>query len=295
MVVLESVSKRMESTQDLSVFRLKTLDLALPKGYIMGVIGPNGSGKTTLLNIILGLYQPDYGTVRVCGKHIFQEGKAAETAADDIGYVLQGEWFSMYLSLEENGKMYGRYYSRFEEKLFLEYLSCFHLDKKKRLKNLSKGEKLKFQMAFALAHKPKLLVLDEPTATFDPEFRQEFLKLITDFVSDGEHSVIIATHLTEDLDRIADYIAFLNKGTLVFCKDRDTLMERYRLVQGEDYKFNLLEKERVIYKEKGEFGSKALVKHNAYYHYDRDITVSVPSVEDILYYMVKGNVTEQID
>lgn len=291
MVHLRNVTKKMENREDLTTFTLKEMNISLPKGYIMGLIGPNGSGKTTLLNIILGLYKPDSGEVEVCGKNLVQqEGKEAETAADDIGYVLQGDWFSMYLSLIENGKMYGKYYSRYDENLLRQYLERFHLDEKKRLKNLSKGEKLKFQMAFALSHKPKLLILDEPTATFDPDFRQEFLKLVTEFVADGEHSVLMATHLTEDLDRIADYIAFLNKGKLLFSMDRDTLMDSYRLVQGEDYKLNLLDKKRIIYKEKGEFGSKALVKHNRFYEYDKEVTVSVPSIEDIMYYMVKGGV-----
>lgn len=293
MVVLRNVAKKMVSLNNTSSFALKELDLTLPKGYIMGIIGPNGSGKTTLLNIILGLYKADKGSIEVCGRDLVsQESENGLTAADDIGYVLQGDWFSLYLSLEENGKMYGKYYSRYEKSLFMEYLNRFKLDSKKRLKNLSKGERLKFQMAFALAHKPKLLILDEPTATFDPDFRQEFLKLVTEFVADGEHSVIMATHIMEDLDRIADYITFLNKGKLVFSMDRDTLMDSYRLLQAEDYKLNLLPKERVIYKEKGEFGSKALVKHNRYYQYDREVTVSVPSIEDIFYFMVKGGVME---
>lgn len=293
MVTLRNVAKRMESVQGMSSFTLKELDLTLPKGYIMGIIGPNGSGKTTLLNIILGLYKPDKGSVEVCGKNIAsQDMKDGFTAADDIGYVLQGDWFSLYLSLAENGKMYGKYYSQYDKNVLMEYLKRFKLEPDKKLKNLSKGERLKFQMAFALSHRPKLLILDEPTATFDPDFRQDFLKLITEFVADGEHSVIMATHIMEDLDRIADYVTFLNKGRLVFSMDRDTLMDSYRLLQAEDYKLNLLPKERIIYKEKGEFGSKALVKHNRYYQYDREVTVSIPSIEDIFYFMVKGGVFE---
>ena len=184
--------------------------------------------------------------------------------------------------------MYGKYYEKYETDIFLQYCKRLQLEEAKKYKQLSKGEKLKFQFAFALAHQPKLLILDEPTANFDPEFRKEFLSILTEFVSDGEKSVLLATHITEDLDRIADYVTFLHKGEVKFSMDRKTLEQSYRLVSGEDYKINLINKERIIFKEKGKYGSKALVMHRRFSNYSDGVQVEIPGIEDIMYYMLKG-------
>ena len=148
---------------------------------------------------------------------------------------------------------------------------------------------LKFQFAFALSHAPKVLILDEPTANFDPTFRSDFIKILTEFIQDGTKSVLLATHLTSDLDRIGDYITFLHKGKIVFSSDRQEMENSFRFVRGEDYKINLIPKERIIHKEKTEFGSKALVHHRPRYVYDNALSVDIPTIEDIMYYFVKGD------
>lgn len=272
-------------TKKLDGFTLKDISLKLPKGYIMGLVGPNGAGKTTLLHLLLGLYRPNEGEITVFGKSY--DGGEREIK-NDIGYVLAEELFCGEMTLLENAAMYGKYYENYEESLFTSYCERFQLDTGKKLKKQSKGQQLKFQFAFALAHQPKLLVLDEPTANFDPKFREEFRHILTDFVKDGEKSVLLATHLTKDLDRMADYIAFLHKGQLIFSMDREMLCEKYRLVGGEDYKIRLLHKEKVIFAEKGEFGTKALVKHSKWNEYDRQLTVTIPTIEELMYYIIKG-------
>lgn len=153
---------------------------------------------------------------------------------------------------------------------------------------LSKGEKLKFQFAFALAHRPKLLLLDEPAASFDPEFREEFTKIFTDFVADGEKSVLLATHMTAELDRIADYVTFLHHGEVRFSVERGELEKKYRLVTGEDYKVNLINPARVIHKEKGKYATVALVQHTNHSFYSKELEVTVPMLEDIMYHLIKG-------
>lgn len=269
----------------LAGFTLQDINLTLPKGYIMGLIGENGAGKTTLLNLILGLYQPTEG-------EIVMDGMTYETQEKEIrnllGYVLVEDVFSGEMKLIDQADMYGKYYDNYDRVLFLEYCKRFGLEEKKKYKKLSKGEKLKFQFAFALSHKPKLLILDEPTANFDPEFRDEFLKIITDFVADGEKSVLLATHMTEDLDRIADYVTFLHHGKVKFSVERRKLENRYRLVRGEDYKINLINKARVIHKEKGTYATTALVEHTRYSFYSNDLDITVPSIEDIMYHMIKS-------
>lgn len=269
----------------LSVFQLHDVSFHLPKGYIMGLVGENGAGKTTLLNNILGLYQLDAGTIEINGMHYKEQEKEIKNL---LGYVLTDEVFCGELTLIQNADMYGKYYDNYEQKIFLEYCERFHLKKKQKFKELSKGEKLKFQFAFALSHQPKLLILDEPTANFDPDFRKEFLKILSDFVADSEKSVLLATHITEDLERIADYITFLHKGKVKFSMDRETLENSYMLISGLDYKVNLINREQIIYKEKGKYATKALVKYRKRYFEEEGLTVEVPSIEDIMYYMLKG-------
>lgn len=279
MVKLEQVYKK------LGTFSLEDINIELPKGYICGLIGPNGSGKTTLLHLIMGLYKSDEGAVTVFNKE-FSENEAA--IHDAMGVVLQERLFDNYMSLKENASYYGRFYSNYEEAYFLKLLERFELEPDRKYAKLSKGEELKFQFAFALAHHPKLLILDEPTGNFDPEFREEFLAALKEFIADGERSVILATHLTEDLDRMADYIIYLEKGKVLLSKDIEELRESYRLLSGEAYKIKLLPKENVIYMEQGEFGAKALIEHRRRFVYDKSLTVNYPTIEEVMYFMTKG-------
>lgn len=279
MLEIQGLEKKLEG------FTLQDVNIELPKGYIMGLIGENGAGKTTLLNLILGLYKPTKGQIIIDGMTYENQEKEIRNL---LGYVLVDDVFSGEMKLIEQADMYGKYYDNHDRTLFLEYCKRFELEEKKKYKKLSKGEKLKFQFAFALAHKPKLLILDEPTANFDPEFREEFLKIITEFVANGENSVLLATHMTEELDRFADYITFLHKGNVKFSVERSELESKYRLVSGEDYKINLIKKERVIHKEKGKYATTALVEHTNHSFYSPELDINVPSVEDIMYHMIKS-------
>lgn len=279
MLKLHNVSKTLGN------FKLDNISMELPEGYIMGLIGPNGAGKTSLLHILLGLYRPEQGEVEIFGKTYPAQEHAIK---NDIGYVLLDPLFCQNVSLLRNAQMYGKYYDAFEESVFSDYCVQFGLEPLQKLRQTSKGEQLKFQFAFALSHHPKLLILDEPTANFDPEFRRQFIHILTDYVKDGRHSVILSTHLTGDLDRIADYLMLLDHGGAVFCGDRETIFHHYRLVSGEDYKINLLPKEAVICKERGNYGSKALIRYSRWIQYDKALTISTPSVEELMYYMIKG-------
>lgn len=279
MLKLTDISKR------LGAFQLKEISFELPPGYIMGVIGLNGAGKTTLLHLISGLYRPDGGSLSIEGKSYDANRKEI---LENVGTVLAEDLFNGYDTLLHNAGQYGKYYKNYDEPLLLQYLSRFQLLPDKKFRELSKGEKLKFQFAFALAHHPKLLLLDEPTGNFDPEFRGEFFSVLKEFIADGRKSVILATHLTEDLDRIADYIVYLEKGTLLFAGDIETLREQYRLLIGETYKLKLLPKQSIIYMEETACGTRALIRHRSRNVYDRELTVTVPSIEEIMYFMTKG-------
>lgn len=268
----------------LGKFVLQDVSFEIPEGYICGLVGPNGSGKTTLLHLLLGLYQPQEGTVLLDGKS-YEE--AEEEILNRIGTVLTEELFDRSLTLLQNGREYGRFYRDYEENVLRGYLQRFGLEENRLYRKLSRGEKLKFQFAFALSHNAGLLILDEPTGNFDPEFRQEFFKVLKEFIADGTRSVVLASHLTEDLDKVADYLLYMEKGKVLMNSDMETLRDSYRLVTGEAYKIRLLPEERVIHTEEGKYGTRALVKHTRRSLYDGSLTVAVPNIEELMYFMTK--------
>lgn len=280
MVRFENVDKQ------LGDFFLQNIHFELPPGYIMGLIGENGAGKTSILNLMLGLYHPDAGNVKVFGCDYREEESRIR---NQIGYVLaEDDLFWENLRLDDNANLFGKYYEHYDQSRLHAYCDDFDLDLKKKWRELSAGEKLKFQFAFALSHQAKLLILDEPTANFDPEFRKQFLHMITSFIKNGDCSVILATHQLQELDQIADYITMIHCGKLVFSMEKEILTERFRIVKGEDYKINLLRQEQVIYKETKEYASSALVRHRKIDMYDPALAVSVPTMEEILYCFVKS-------
>ena len=276
MIDCNNVSKRFTS------FSLKNITFNLPAGYICGLIGENGSGKTTLINILSGLYSYD-GKIRISGRDYCNHEYDIK---QDIGVVVHGDIFEAKESLISNANYFGRFYKKYSENLLENYLERFNLNDKKKYKELSKGEKLKFALAFALAHEPRLLLLDEPGANFDIEFRKEFNSLLREFISDGTRSVVLSTHIISDVEKFADYILFLKNGEQVLFGDVETIREKYRMVSGEKYKIKLL-KDRIIYLEEGRISCNALVKHDKQ-GYDKELKVWEPGIDELMYYIGKG-------
>lgn len=271
-------------TKLIGTFYLRDISLEIPEGYIIGLIGANGCGKTSLLHVLMGLYKPDEGEMELMGmKYPEDESKLH----DNIGVVLQERIYEDYMTLSENANYYGRFYSKYDEALLKVMLTSYGLDPQRKYKGLSKGEELKFQFAFALAHHPKFLILDEPTGNFDPDFRNEFLKSLKNFIADGEHTVILATHLTDDLDKMVDYIIYMEDGKILTAMDIEELRTKYRLVAGEDYRMKLLPEQRIIHMEKGGFATKALIRHRPIDIYDASYTVSTPTIEEFMYFVTK--------
>lgn len=277
MIEIKALEKR------LGGFHLAVPELLIPEGYICGLVGPNGSGKTTLLNLLLGLYRCDKGEIVIDGMTYDEQRKEI---LDLFGTVLVEELLRGDLSLIENADMFGKYYSRYEREYYLELLERFELNPKDRFGKLSKGRKLKVQFAFALSCHPKYLILDEPTANFDPKFRTMFWEIIGKYVADGDKSVLLATHLTDDLDRMADYLIYLEKGKVVFNGDMETFRESYRIVSGEKYKIKLIPKELIIHMEEHQYTVKALVVHKRLNEYE-SLVVTKPSIEEFMYHYTK--------
>ncbi|MCM1158905.1 MAG: ABC transporter ATP-binding protein [Bacteroidales bacterium] len=277
MLKLENVSKQFNA------FSMEEISVELPGGYIMGLVGENGAGKTTLIHLISGLLHKDEGRLWLNGVEYDEEEEAVK---QEIGAALHGDVFDGRETLIGNARRYGRFYSAYDEKALGDYAFRFGLDIRKKYGQLSRGEKLKFMTAFALSHRPKLLLLDEPAANFDKEFREIFFTVLREYVADGENMVILSTHLTSDIEKIADYLLYLKGGKQMLFGDIERIRENYRMVAGEEYKIRLLT-DRVIHMEHGQFGSKALV-HNSKKPFDSRLKVWEPSVEELMYYMAKG-------
>ena len=262
----------------LGKFELKDISFHIPEGCICGLVGRNGAGKTTLLNLLLGLLRPDEGEIRTDGMDYTKDEKNIRKL---FGCVLVDELFMPQLSPEDNGRHFGSFYEAYENESYTKYLSLFRIAGRKHFKDLSKGEKLKCQFAFALSIRPKYLILDEPTANFDPEFREDFWKILREFIADGRHSVLLATHLTDDLDRMADELIFLDKGSMVFTGDMESFRDHYRILTGEAYLLKNLNKEYVLGIEEGKYSSRALVKGKR--NYPEELKNAAPTIEEFMY------------
>lgn len=284
MLKLDHVSKK------LSNFHLQDISLELPSGHIMGLIGENGAGKTTLIHILSGLYSKDQGEITLNG---MEYGREEAEIKQEIGVVIHGSGlFDRQDTLIRNADYYGRFYRNYDADLLRTLLEQFRLDGRKKYKHLSKGEALKFAMAFALSHKPRLLLLDEPTANFDKDFRKQFFDLLRDYTADGENSVILSTHITSDIDKAADYLLYLQEGRQLLYDDIEGIRGNYRIAAGEEYKIKLL-KDRVIHMETGKFGCKALVS-NSKKPFDPALKVWEPSIEELMYFMAHKKGKEKL-
>lgn len=281
MISMNKVTKRLGN------FTIDNVSFEIPKGYICGLAGRNGAGKTSILNMLTGIYTPDSGEILIDGNSFENMERAIH---EMTGTVFSEEMFETYSSLKNNAKYYGAYFEKFDYELLGHYLEEFELDEKKKYRKLSRGQKLKFEFAFALSHNPKLLILDEPTANFDPKFRNIFFEILKDFIKDGDKSIVISSHQTDDLDRIADYLLFVDKGKLVFDGDIETFRDRYKIVTGEAYKIKNISKKILISSENGKYSSKGLAYDSGELYKDSDITVTSPSIEEFMYFYTKENV-----
>ncbi len=210
-------------------FALRDVSFRIPPGSITGLLGRNGAGKTTVMRILAGHTRKDGGKIWADGMDLKRE---REAALAKIGFVIEGRMFFEKKSLWENGQAFGDFYPGFTEKSWKGWLRACHLQADARLDALSKGERSKFQFAFAMAHHPKVLLLDEPTGNLDPVFRKEFLDLLLETVEREQISVLYSSHLTADLERIADQIVLLEQGSVLYADSMDRLTARYCLVKG---------------------------------------------------------------
>lgn len=210
-------------------FHLRNISFTLPKGYIMGLIGPNGSGKTTTIKLILNMLKRDGGEVKIMGlDNIADEQKVKS----ELGVVFDTNYFSDDWLVTQVEQSISAFYPNWDTQRFADILRKFHIAPNKKVKELSRGMQMKLMLACAFSYDAKLLILDEPTSGLDPVSRDELLQILSEYIEDGEHSVLFSTHITGDLERVADYITYISYGELLFSGSKDELVDMYRIVKG---------------------------------------------------------------
>ena len=265
-------------------FALRDVNLAVPTGTICGLVGENGAGKSTLIRILMGALRPDSGRATVLG---------ADTAAPDfpavregIGVVLDEGCFPETLTAPQVGRIMAATYRRWEQDTFDAYCKRFGLPEKTAFKDYSRGMKMKLTIAAALSHQARLLVLDEATAGLDPIVRDEILDIFYEFTRDETHSVLISSHILSDLEKICDYIAFLHEGQLLFCEEKDALLEQYGIFNDTAEQAEALMPEAVVVRETTPYGGvRALVRRELA---PVGFQLEKPTIEDIILFLVKG-------
>ena len=212
-----------------SGFTLDDVTFDLPSGYIMGLVGPNGAGKSTLIKLILNMTTRDAGRIEVLGLDAIAD---EEQAKEQLGVVLDSSYFIEYMTVDAVERTSSPMYPLWDHNLFDAYLRRFGLGRNKKIKDLSRGMQMKLMLAVALSHDAKLLILDEPTSGLDVLSRDELMDILSDYVADGGHSVIFSTHITADLERCADFLAYITNGMLYYSGPKDEFEDAFRLVKG---------------------------------------------------------------
>ena len=239
-------------------FSLGPVDLTLPQGCIMGLIGENGAGKSTSIKAMLGMISSE-GSIRLLGKDIRSE---AASVKQDIGVVPDEIGLPEMLNVRHVEKIMQDTFTNWRSDVFADYIKKFDLPEKKAFKNFSKGMKMKLGIAIALSHEAKLLILDEPTSGLDPLVRDEIVGILNDFTRDESHAILISSHIVSDLEKICDYIAFLHKGRLMLCEEKDRLLEQYGILQTTPDVLNDLEEGAVLGKRITDYGAEAIVRRD---------------------------------
>ncbi len=261
-------------------FRLEDVNLTLPCGSIMGVIGENGAGKTTTIKLMLNQLKANAGQITILGyDHIREEKKLKE----EIGVVFDESYFHDNIKPKHISKIMARVYQRWDHEMFSDYLKQFHLPEDKITKEFSRGMKMKLSLATALSHHPKLLILDEPTSGLDPVIRNEILDIFLDFIQDEENSILFSSHITSDLEKVADYITFLHEGRIMFSESKDELLADYGLLLCGAADFSTVDKGDIIGHRENRFGHEMLIRNKAKMAQKyKGLTIDSVTLEDIM-------------
>lgn len=281
MLEIKNLSKKFKT------FELDNVSFKLEPGYIMGFIGPNGAGKSTTIKLIMNLLKKDFGEIKVFNKDHIEFEKEIKNR---IGFVYDEPYFYEDLTIKQMKNIIAPFYKEWDEKLFNRYIKDFDLDLNQKIKKLSKGMKMKFSLAIALSHNADLIIMDEPTSGLDPVFRREILDILYNIIQDEKKSIFFSTHITTDLEKIADYITFINKGKVVFSKSKDEILESYRIIKGGNNLLDMDTRKKFIGLRETKVGFEGLVENPQKLKrlFGNDVIIERPTLEDIMVYSVRG-------
>lgn len=267
-------------------FSLNNVTFSVPQGSIMGFIGENGAGKSTTIKAILNLIKKDSGIVSIMG---MDSKEKEQKIRDEIGVVFEESSFHDNLNTKQISKIMDNIFTNWDNSLFELYLTKLKIPEKKAVKEFSRGMKMKLCIASAMAHHPKILILDEATSGLDPVVRDEILDIFLEFIQDETHSILISSHITSDLDKIADYITLIHNGTILFSEEKDELIGNMGILKCSETEFRSLQNIEIINYRKHSFGVEALIsnKEDAITKYPNYVIDST-NLEEIMLYYVRG-------
>ena len=284
--MMENVIEIKHVNKSFDGFRLKDLSLTVKKGFVTGFIGGNGVGKSTTIKLIMNLLQPDSGSVSIFGLNYKEHEKEIKQR---IGFVFDENVFYEQLTLAQMKRIIKPAYSNWDDNLFNHYVKTFELPLNKKIKTFSKGMMMKASLTMALSHHAELIIMDEPTSGLDPIFRRELLEILHQLMEDENKTIFFSTHITTDLDRIADYITFIHNGELVFTKEFYEIEEDYAIVKGGTELLDRDTEQEFIGIRKSNHGFEALTanKNRIETIFGETVMIEKPTLEDIMFYTKK--------
>ncbi len=268
-------------TKKFKNFKLDNIDLTLPSGCIMGLIGENGAGKSTTIKLILDMLRRDNSEVKLLGRDAVREGRAVR---EEIGVVLDEVGIPGCLDSRKVGKIMAGTFKNWDDGAYSGLIGRFGIPKNKKFSDLSRGTKMKLGLAVALSHHPKLLILDEATSGLDPVVRDELIEMLMDFTRSEDHSILISSHIVSDLEKLCDYVAFLHRGRLMLSEEKDELLSRYWFLRCPVEDLKAVDPGAILHKKISGYGAEAIVRRDSV---PRGADVSPVSIEDLFIYMVK--------
>jgi ABC-2 type transport system ATP-binding protein len=269
------------------LFQLKNVSFAVPMGSIMGFIGENGSGKTTTIKLMLNQLKADSGSIKIFSLDSIQDEKKVK---EEIGVVFDESYFHENIMPKHISKIMDHIYKNWDPKMFYDYLKRFSLPEDKVIKKFSRGMKMKLSIATALSHHPKLLILDEATSGLDPVVRNEILDLFLEFIQDDEHSILFSSHITSDLEKVADYVTLLHDGEIIFSESKDALLYDYGLLLCGANDFKAVDQGDIIGHRQNRFGHEILVRNKEQMKQKyKGFTIDSISIEDNMLFHIKGD------
>lgn len=263
-------------------FALEGLDLTLPMGCVLGLVGANGAGKSTTIRLIMDAMERDGGTVEVLG--VDNKSQEFQKVKEEVGVVLDETCVPEFITARQLGKIMADTYRNWEQDAYERWLDKFQLPGNKKFKEYSRGMTMKLGIAAALSHRARLLLLDEATSGLDPMVREELLEVFADFAAQDGHAVLISSHIVSDLEKICDYVAFLEKGRLVLCEEKDVLLDRYGILKCGREDLNRVDPAALHGVRLGQYGAEALVERD---RAPRDMVVDRATLEDIILHLAK--------